>query len=73
MHDALTFENLGIPTAAIATDVFASAARAQAAALGRADYEAVFVRHPIQDQTREEIEQRVDEVLAELVVRLTGQ
>ena len=69
----MTFENLGIPTAAIATDVFASAARAQAAALGRADYEAVFVRHPIQDQTREEIEQRVDEVLAELVVRLTGQ
>ena len=69
----MTFENLGIPTAAIATDVFAAAARAQAAALGRADYEAVFVRHPIQDQTREEIEQRVDEVLAELVVRLTGQ
>ena len=69
----MTSENLGIPTAALATDVFASAARAQAAALGRADYEAVFVRHPIQDQTREEIEQRVDEVLAELVVRLTGQ
>ena len=72
MHDSINLENLGIPTAAVATHVFAGAARAQAAALGRADYEAVFVRHPIQDQTKQEIEQRVDEVLAELVERLTG-
>lgn len=56
----------------MATHVFAGAARAQAAALGRPDYEAVYVRHPIQDQTKQEIEQRVDEVLAELVERLTG-
>ena len=56
----------------VATHVFAAAARAQAAALGRPDYEAVYVRHPIQDQTKQEIEQRVDEVLAELVERLTG-
>ena len=56
----------------MATDVLAGAARAQAAALGRPDYEAVFVRHPIQDQTKLEIEQRVEEVVAELVERLTG-
>ena len=56
----------------MATDVFAGAARAQAAALGRPDHEAVYVRHPIQDQTKEEIEQRVDEVLGQLVERLTG-
>ncbi len=48
------------------------AARAQAAALGRPDFDAVYVPHPIQDQTRQEIEAKADAVLAEVVARLTG-
>ena len=48
------------------------AARAQAAALGRPDFDAVYVTHPIQDQTRAEIEAKADSVLAEIVARLTG-
>ncbi|MGD1092420.1 MAG: hypothetical protein ABSB35_10560 [Bryobacteraceae bacterium] len=48
-------------------------ARAQAAALGRPDFDAVYVDHPIQDQTAAEIEARAEAVVAEIVGRLTGQ
>jgi hypothetical protein len=49
-----------------------TAARAQASSLGRADFDAVYVAHPIQDQTREEIEAKAESALAELVSRLTS-
>lgn len=49
-----------------------TAARAQASALGRSDFEAVYVAHPIQDQTTEEIEQKAESILNELVLRLTA-
>ena len=63
---------MGIPAVPVATDEFVTAARAQAAALGRPDLEAVYVAHPIQDQTKEEIQARADAVLEELVRRLAG-
>lgn len=47
-----------------------TAARAQAAALGRADFDAIYVAHPIQDQTRQEIEARADAVIEEIAARL---
>ena len=47
-----------------------TAARAQASALGRSDFDAVYVAHPIQDQTREEIEARAETVIAEITARL---
>jgi alkanesulfonate monooxygenase SsuD/methylene tetrahydromethanopterin reductase-like flavin-dependent oxidoreductase (luciferase family) len=56
----------------LATDQFRTAARVQASRLGRPDLEAVFVLHPIQDQTRAEIEDRADAVIEEVVARLTG-
>jgi hypothetical protein len=72
VHDSLRFERLGIPAVVVATHEFMSAARAQAAALGRPDYDAIYVRHPIQDQTIEEISARADAVLDDIVSRLTG-
>lgn len=63
---------MGIPTVAVATDEFMTAARAQAAALGRPDFDAVYVDHPIQDQTQQEIEMRVETAIEEIVARLTG-
>lgn len=62
---------MGIPAVAVATHEFMTAARAQAAALGRPDFDAVYVPHPIQDQTREEIEARADAAAAEIIARLT--
>lgn len=55
----------------VATDEFRTAARAQAAALNRPDFDAVYVPHPIQDQTKKEIEARADAALLEIVSRLT--
>ena len=55
----------------IATDVFRSAARAQASALGRSDFDAVYVPHPIQDQLPEEIRERADAALEKIAARLT--
>jgi hypothetical protein len=61
---------MGIPATPVATDVFMTAARAQAAALGRPEFDAVYVNHPIQDQTRQEIEARADAAADEIVSRL---
>ena len=72
MHDCIKLENLGIPAVAVATREFVTAARAQASALGRPDYEAVYVPHPIQAQAAAAIEARADEALADIVRRLTG-
>jgi len=71
LHDTIALERLGICAVPVATHEFMGAARAQAAALGRPDFDAVYVRHPIQDQTRAEIEARADAVLDEIVSRLT--
>jgi hypothetical protein len=72
LHDTLKLESLGLPSVPVATHEFMTAARAQAAALGRPEFDAVYVQHPIQDQTKAEIESKADAVLEELVARLTG-
>jgi hypothetical protein len=54
----------------VATHEFMLPARAQAAALGRPDFDAVYVAHPIQDQTPAEIQARADTALDEIVARL---
>ena len=65
-------ENESVPTVAVATTEFMHPARVQAAALGRADADCVYVEHPIQDQTEDEIKARADQVVAELAKRLTS-
>lgn len=55
----------------VATHEFMTAARAQAAALGRPDVEAVYVRHPIQDRTPAEIAALADAAVDEIASRLT--
>jgi hypothetical protein len=72
LHDTIRLEGLGITSVPVATHEFMTAARAQAAALGRPEFDAVYVPHPIQDQTGPEIEARADAVLDEIVARLTG-
>ena len=51
----MKLESIGIAAIPVATREFMTAARAQAAALGRADLDAIYVEHPIQDQTPQEI------------------
>jgi len=71
LHDSVRLEEKGIPSVPLATDEFRTAARVQASRLGRPDLEAVFVAHPIQDQTPAEIADRADAVIDEVVSRLT--
>jgi len=62
---------MGIAAVPVATHEFMTAARAQASALGRPAFDAVYVAHPIQDRTKAEIEAKADAVFDELVLRLT--
>ncbi len=73
MHDVIGLENQGLAAVAVATTEFRLPARVQAAALGRPDIEPIYVPHPIQDQTPEEIQARADAVAEALVHRLTGE
>ncbi len=73
MHDTIRLENLGIPAVPVATTEFMSSARIQAGALGRAGFDAVYVPHPIQDQTPQQIAARADAVAKEIVRRLTAE
>ena len=61
---------MGIAAVPVATTEFMLPARAQASALGRAGFDAVYVAHPIQDQTKAEIEARADRAVDAIVARL---
>ena len=70
MHDTTKLESIGIAAVPVATHEFMTAARAQAVALGRADFDAVYVPHPIQDQTPQEVAAKAEDVIEEIVARL---
>ena len=57
---------------AVATIEFMTPARVQAGALGRAGFEAIYVPHPIQDQSPEQIAALADATAEEIVRRLTA-
>jgi len=54
VHDTVDLESRGVPSLFVATVEFEDGAAAQAKALG-ADPAAVYVPHPIQDRTDEEM------------------
>jgi hypothetical protein len=72
LHDSTKIESRGIAAVPVATHEFMTAARAQAGALGRPDFDAVYVAHPIQDQTKGEIQAKAEAVVDEIVSRLSG-
>ena len=70
MHDTSDLETRGIPSAYVATSEFVDGADAQAKSLGFA-HSPVYVPHPIQDRTDDEMvkigEQALEAILAQLV------
>ena len=70
MHDISTLEARGIPSVFVASSEFRDAAQVQAAGLGF-DPVGVFVPHPIQDRTDEEIVALADAAVDEIVRALT--
>ena len=55
LRDVLSFESAGLPSVLVASDVFMDAAADQAFKLGAPDVRRVFVPHPVQDRTDEEM------------------
>ena len=66
MHDTVDLELRGVPSVYIATTQFIDGAHAQARALG-ADPAALFVPHPIQDRTDEELVAIAEETFERLL------
>ena len=71
MHDTVNLEALGVPTVFGASSEFIDAADAQARALG-ADPARVFVAHPIQDRTDEELRRLADDAVGAVVDAVSG-
>jgi uncharacterized protein (DUF362 family) len=70
VHDIADLERRGVPGVFIASSEFVAAAAAQAKALGF-DAARVFVAHPIQDRTDDEMRALADAALDEIVAALT--
>ena len=66
----VAFESQGLATAAVATEPFVDEALEQARLLGMPAYRMVYVPHPVQLLTPEELRAYADGVIAEIVARL---
>jgi hypothetical protein len=71
LHDTVWFEIQGTPAVSIASTEFADAADTQATALGMKDARCVFVAHPIQDATDDEMREKADAVIDKVIAALT--
>ena len=69
MHDIVDLEIRGVPGVFVASSVFVDAAQAQSVALGMQP-ERVFVDHPIQDRTDDEMRTLAEKAVEELLERL---
>ena len=71
MHDTVWFEIQGIPSVSIASIEFEEAADTQAKALGMSDARCLFVPHPIQDATDDEMRAKADAVVEAVIAALS--
>jgi hypothetical protein len=71
LHDTVWFEIQGKPAVSIASSEFQDAAATQAQALGMTGAERVFVAHPIQDATDDEMRAKADAVIDQVIDALT--
>ena len=55
LRDVVEFEQLGRPAVLVASKAFARAAEDQSALLGQPGIRRVFVGHPVQDRTDDEL------------------
>ena len=72
MHDITALERRGLPGVFVATTQFIDGAEVQAKALGF-DAAAVWVEHPIQDRTDDEMVTIADKAIDELLEQITKQ
>ncbi len=70
MHDTTWFEIQGKPAVFIASTEFIDAAEVQSKALGLPDVRRVFVQHPIQDATDDEMRAKADAIVNAVIEAL---
>ena len=71
MHDTADLERRGIPAAYVATVEFIDGADVQAKALGF-EHSPIYVEHPIQDRTDDEMRKIADDAVDEIVARIVN-
>jgi hypothetical protein len=72
VHDGIHLEKAGLPAVTICTDIFTETSRAMARMWGAPDYPLIFTRHPISQLTRNQLHERAEEMLEQMVCILTG-
>ena len=70
MHDIADLERRGVPGVFVASGVFVDAAQSQGDAIGFQPAR-LFVEHPIQDRTDEEMTEIADKAVEALVAAIT--
>jgi hypothetical protein len=70
VHDIVDLERRGLPSMFVASAEFVDAATSQATALGLPALARVFVPHPIQDRTDDEMRAYADAAFQEIVATL---
>lgn len=71
VHDLAEYEAYDVPAVLVASEEFITASDAQARSLGT-EPAVVYVRHPIQDRTDEEIHAIADTALEDLLAAITA-
>jgi hypothetical protein len=72
LRDVLEFEKAGKPSLLIASSAFVDAAEKQARMLGQPAARRVFVEHPIQDRTDDELRELARAAFPEIEQQLGG-
>ena len=72
MHDIVDLEARGVPSMFVASSEFVVAAATQAKSLGFDEVARVFVPHPIQDRTDDEMRALADAAIDEILATVTA-
>jgi len=67
MHDGISLESLGVPTAVIVTTTFLHEARVQREALGMQGLVPVVIEHPLSSLSDDEIRGRAAQAVAQVL------
>jgi hypothetical protein len=72
VHDIVDLEARGVPSMFVASSEFVVAAATQAKSLGFDEVARVFVPHPIQDRTDDEMRALADAALDDIIAAVTA-
>ena len=72
LRDVLELEALDTPAILVASDAFVQAADDQARKLGQPEIRRLFVPHPVQDRTDDELRAAAQAVVDDALARLSG-